>query len=316
MKKLLAGLLFGLTAGIAMAQGTFPDKPIRLVVGFPAGTSIDLIGRLVAETMGAELKQNIVVENRPGANGLVGTKVVADARPDGYTLALISNGTAANTVLYKAPGYDAIKNFEQVAIFGNLPFVLVVRKDFPARNVAEFISYARSNPGKIAMGHYSASIRLNIYQFRTGGKFEILEVPYSGPAQMLPSLVNDQLQATFLTIEQGLVNEKNGFVRILGVTSAKRQSMAPNIPAMSETVPDFEVVSWQGVAAPAGTPADVMSKLRNALKTSLASADFRGRLVKLRGVAVNMTPEETEARIKAEIAMWRVWSKVAGVEPE
>lgn len=317
MGKVLASLLFGVIAGTVGAQGSFPDKPLRLVEGFPTGTSVDLRARTIGDGLRAELKQPIIIDNRPGADGLIGTKLVADSPANGYTLALSTNGThAANMVLYKNPGYDAVKSFAHVGLIGTSPWVLATRPDFPARSVADLIAYGRANPGKLTMGHYSASARLSNFLLRTGGKFEILEVSYKGPAQMMPDLANGQLQAFFLTSEQGFAQEKTGLIRILGVTSAKRQNVAPDVPTLGETIPGFEMYSWQGIAAPAGTPKDVMLKLQSAFHAATSNPEIRERLIKLGGVPVTETSEEIAMRINAEIVIWRNWSKVSGVVPE
>ena len=316
MGRFFACLLLGLIAGSAGAQGTYPDRPIRLIVGFPVGVSVDLMARLVADGLRAELKQPVIVENRPGADGLIGAKAVADAPPNGYTLALTTNGIAGNMVLLKNPGYDAVKGFAHLGIYSILPWVLVTHPSFSARTVPDLVAYGKANPGKLAVGYYSPGGRLNIFMLRTGGKFEVLEVPYKGPAQMLPDLASSQLQAFFLPIEQGFTQERNGFVRVLGVTTAKRQSIAPNVPAVAETIPGYEMYSWQGVAAPTGTPKDVLVRLQTAFNAAISTQDFRERLAKLGGVPASATPEEVAARINADMAVWRGWMKDAGVQQE
>ena len=317
MFKLCISLLLAGIATIAQAQGTFPDKPIHFIFPYPAGGTGDSIMRIVADMLGPELKGSVIVENRPGASGTVGTRYVADSAPNGYTLAMTSNGThAAVMSLFKAPGYDPVKSFTHIGLFASLPWMLVVRSEFPASSVTELVAYGRANPGKLTMPYYSSSSRLPVYLLRSAGKFQLTEVPYKGAGQILPDLYSGQLQAAFFPMEIAMAQAQGGKVRILGSASEKRLPGAPNVPTIGEQLPGVVLTSWMGMGAPAGTPKDVVAKLNAALASVVAKPAFRERLQQIGSDVLVSTPELVEARIKEEMTTWSKFVKDAGIQPE
>ena len=318
MGKLLGFVSLLITAAsAAFAQGTFPDKPLRMVYPYPAGGTGDTIMRIVADRLGTELKQPVIVENRPGATGVTGSKYVADSAPNGYTLGLTSNGTHAAVVsLFRNPGYDPLKHFIHIGLCATLPYMLVVKSGFPASNVSELVAWARANPGKLAMPHYSSSTRLPVHLLRTAGNFQVLEVPYKGAAQILPDIVSGQIQAAFLPLEIAGAWEKSGNVKSIGVASAVRLNSAPGAPPIAQEFPGVEMTTWLGLAVPAGTPKDITAKLRISLNNALGTQEFRDRMRAIGADAATATPEEIEQRIKLEIATWTKFVKEAGIQPE
>lgn len=317
MKKLVAVLLLGLVVNGAQAQGTFPNRPLRFVFAYPAGLTGDTIIRVLAEHMSAELNQPIIVENRPGASGTIGTRYVASSAPDGYTVVNTSNGThAAVASLFKNPGYDPLKSFSHIGLYITLSWMLVARSEFRASNLSELVAYARANPGKLTMSQYSSSTRLPLYLMRQAGKFEIQEVPYQGVAQILPDLYNGEIQAAFFPMDVAMAQAKAGKVRILATASSRRLRDAPNVPAISEQLPGVEFTSWQGLAAPAGTPKEIIAKLGAALNAALEKPTFRERMRTLGVEVAGATPEQIEQRIRNEMLIWSKFVKDAGIQPQ
>ena len=317
MKKLCIFLLFSMISAAAYPQTRYPERPIRLVFPYPGGITGDSVLRIVSEFLGSELKQPVIVENRPGASGIVGTKYLADAAPNGYTLGTTSNGTHAAVVsLFKNPGYDPLKSFTHIGLIELQPWILVATPKLPVSNVLELVSYARANPGKLAMSQYSASSRMPVHQLRTQGKFEMLEVPYQGPAQILPALIDGQLHAAFFPSEFALAQGKAGTVRVLGVASTKRLAIAPGVPAIGEQLPGVEMISWFGLGGPAGLPEEISSRLQRALIAALAKPDLLARIQPLGVEITPSTPDEIIQRIKLEIAQWAKFVKEAGIQPE
>jgi tripartite-type tricarboxylate transporter receptor subunit TctC len=251
MKRWLLGLVLMCAAATASAQSGYPNKPIRLIVPFAPGQVTDWLARMMSEQMAAELGQSIVVENRAGANGTIGSAFAITQPADGYTLVVTSNGThSAGPSLFRKLGYDPIKDFAHIGGLMSLPWMLMVRPDFPAKDAREFITYERANPGKLAVGYGSSSSRLAIHLLKTMGRIDVLEVPYKGLGQTITDVRGGQLQFTFLDMGSALSQEKGGALRGLVVTSPKRSPVAPDKPAMAELLPGYEMVSWLGLAAP------------------------------------------------------------------
>ncbi|WP_159592536.1 Bug family tripartite tricarboxylate transporter substrate binding protein [Hydrogenophaga sp. BPS33] len=315
---LLFALLFaGLFPWAGAHAQDYPNKPIRFIYPYPAGGSGDNIMRLVADMLGPELGGSVYVENRPGASGVVGTRTVAESAPDGYTLGLTSNGThAAVMSLVKNPGYDPLKNFTHIGLFASLPWMLVVPAQQPFQSVNDLVAWARANPGKLTMSHYSSSSRVLVHMLQTASKVQLTEVPYKAPGQVITDLIGGQLQAAFLPMEIAMAQAAGGKMRVLGAASEKRQPGAPQVPTIAEQLPGVALTSWMGMGAPAGLPPDVTTKLQSALTRVLNKPEFRERLQKLSGDVLINTPAQIHARIREEMAMWAKFAKEAGVQPE
>ncbi|HYF20377.1 MAG TPA: tripartite tricarboxylate transporter substrate binding protein [Ramlibacter sp.] len=319
MRRLLLTLLLAMACPLAAAQGTssYPSKPIRLIFPYPAGGTGDSVMRIVAEFLGPELGTNVVVENRPGASGVVGTRFLAESPPDGYTLGLASNGTnAAVMSLVKNPGYDPVKNFTYIGTFVTLPWMLVVPTQFPAKSVSELVAYARENPGKVTISHYSSASRVLVHQLQSAGKLKLTEVPYKAPAQVINDLYGGQLQAAFFPMEVAMAQAASGKIRVIGAAADKRLPTAPQVPAIAEQLPGVSFTSWMGMGAPAGLPPDVQAKLVAALNRVVNKPEFRQRIHAVSCDVLATPPDQMVKLIQGEMGMWASFAKEAGIQPE
>jgi tripartite-type tricarboxylate transporter receptor subunit TctC len=320
----LALALFGLSfvAGTGFAQNAgFPDRPIKMVVGFAAGGSTDVAARIVAQKMSEILGQSVPVENRPGASGLLAAEDVAKSPPDGYTLMMASQTVLAVAPrLYRKATVDPIKDFAPVAYCGASPLVLVVNPSFPAHTTAEVIAMAKAQPGKIIFGTGGAGttphIASEMFQFAAGIK--MTHVPYRGEAGAINDLVAGQIPAMFANLSAIMGQLKAGTVRAIAVTSPQRSALAPEVPTVAETLPGYAAETWFGLIAPAGTPHAVIAKLNAAALQGLASADTKKRYADLgmtNSGAGGTTPEQLGAYMKSEVAKWAEVIKNANIQP-
>jgi tripartite-type tricarboxylate transporter receptor subunit TctC len=306
-----------LLAGAARAQDAYPNKPISLIMPFPAGITTDVMTRLVVEQMAADLKQPVVTLNRAGASGVVGTRSLAASPADGYTIGLSSNGTiVAAMSLFRAPGYDPIKSFAHIGGFAYLPWALVVSHTVPASNVRELIAHAKANPRKLAASYYSSSSQLCASQLQKAAGIELLQVPYKSSAQVVTDLANGQLQLAFLTPDVALAQSKAGVVKLLAFTTPKRWAGAPDAPVMGEELPGFEFVSWVGLAAPAGTPAKAVEALTASLSRAMAMRSVQDGVRHLGGEPVFLSPAQVVARIQGELPVWQKFVAEANITPQ
>lgn len=315
--KLLAtaAALAGLTGFSAGAAAAYPDHPIRLVVGFSAGGTTDVVARIVGKEISQELGQPVVVENRPGAGSNIGTELVARAKPDGYTLYMVAVTSAINQTLYKNIKFNLVKDFSPVALAVKVPNVLVVNPKVPAHSVKELVAYAKANPGKLnfASSGSGTSIHMAGELFKQRAGVDILHVPYKGSAPAETDLMGGQVDMMFDNMPAAWPHVKAGKLRALAVTTAERSKTAPDLPTMEESgFPNFDVSSWFGVLAPAGTPADVVNKLNAAVEKAISKPDVQKRFTDLGAVAVKTTPAEFGEFIKSEVATWAKVVKASG----
>ncbi len=315
-------LALGFVARAARAQNTgFPDRPIKMVVGFAAGGSTDVAARIVAQKMSEILGQSVLVENRTGASGLLAAEDVVKSPPDGYTLMLASQTVLAVAPrLYRKAAVDPIKDFAAVAYCGASPLVLVVNPSFPAHTTAEVIALAKAEPGKIIFGTGGAGttphIASEMFQYAAGIK--MTHVPYRGEAGAINDLVAGQIPAMFANLSAIMGQLKAGTVRAIAVTSPQRSQLVPDVPTVAETLPGFAAETWFGLVAPAGTPPDVIAKLNAAALQALASADTKKRYADLgmtNSGAGGTTPDELDAYMKSEVAKWAKVIKDANIQP-
>jgi tripartite-type tricarboxylate transporter receptor subunit TctC len=309
MKKrsfLVAGAL-ALAAATAMAQ-TYPNKPIRLVVPFPAGGATDIFARAVSQKLGEKLATNIVVDNKPGAGGTIGSDLVAKAPADGYTLLLATSSTHSIGPSFgnKLP-YDAVADFTPISHVGNAPSIMVVPNTSPAKTVKEWVDYARKNPGKL---NYASSgngtiVHLTSEYFKAQTELFLVHIPYRGTALAIPDLVSGKVDVLFDSLPSGLPHVKEGRLRALGITSLKRSSLLPELPAISETVPGYESVTWFGLYGPKGLPAEVVTRLSTGINQALQEADVKDRLARLGIEPVGGTPQQFAAMADADRAKWK-----------
>jgi tripartite-type tricarboxylate transporter receptor subunit TctC len=314
-------LAFGLCGNLDGARAqTYPNRNITLVVPFPPGGSTSIVGRVVADKMSQLLGQSIVVDNRGGAGGTVGTKAVAKSEPDGYTLLAGYTGTLAiGPSLYRNVGYDPRKDFEPIGSIGCSPSSLVVHPSFPARTVAELIAYAKANPGKVNFGSAGVGtvghITGEYFAHATG--IHLVHIPYKGTGPALSDLLGGHIPMSFSPIATTAGNVKAGLLRSLAVTSAHRNTLLPDVPTMVEAgVPDFDASLCYGLVAPAGTPRAVIDRLNEALQSALASDEVKKQL-ELDGTEITpSTPEQYADFIDKDERKWSGLVKASGVEPE
>jgi tripartite-type tricarboxylate transporter receptor subunit TctC len=301
-------VVLALAAGGAAAAEDYPVRPVRLVAPFPPGGVADILARLIGQNLTASLGQSIVVENRPGAGGTIGTEAVAKAPGDGYTLLLgsVAMLSIAPSV-YPALGYDPVADFVPVATLAMVPVVLVVGKAVPARSVRELIALARAEPDRLTFGssgngaipHLAAALFMSL----TGTR--LVHVPYRGTAQALNDIVAGQITMIFDNLPSSLPHIRAGNLIALGSATAARLPSLPDLPTIAEAgVPDFEVAGWFGVLAPAGTPAGAVARLRAGIAGALADPDFRARLASQGAEPLAMTPDAFAAMIKSDREKW------------
>ncbi|CAG2135180.1 tripartite tricarboxylate transporter substrate binding protein [Cupriavidus plantarum] len=306
-------------APAAHAQG-YPNKPIRVVVGFPSGGAPDILARTFSEKISPSWGQSVVVDNKPGAGGNIGAEAVAHAAPDGYTLALGTVGThSINGALYSRMPYDMVKDFVPVILLASTPNVLVVHPSVPAKNVQELIALAKSRPGQLTFGTPGVGTSLHVSGelFNTMAGTKITHVPYKGRAMAIPDLLGGHITMMFDNLPSALPVVKEGKLRALGVTSAKRSPSAPDIPTIAEQgLPGYEAESWFAVFAPSGTPKEVVDKLNAELNRIFELPDVKQKLATLGLDPVLGSPDRLAAYQKSEIAKWAKVVKESGAKAE
>jgi tripartite-type tricarboxylate transporter receptor subunit TctC len=305
--------------GNAFAQAAYPNKPIRLIVPFPPGESIDAVARVVAERWSVLLGQQIVIDNRPGAGGMIGTEAVAKAAPDGYTL-LMGNvgGLAIIPNLKSKMPYDVLKDFAPVSQVAAVPFFMFISSTLPMTSVKEVIDYARRNPGKMnfASTGVGSGVHLAGELFKRVASVDIVHVPYKGVSQALPELISGNVQMVFYPITF-LPMVKDGKLRPLVITSSQRNAALPDVPTSAEIgMPDLLASSWHAVVAPAGTAPDQIRKLHQTLVAALADKGVRDRLAQLGADPVGSSPEQLTRFITNELKTWQSVVQSSGLKVE
>ena len=299
---------------LACAQA-YPSKPIHLVVPVPPAGTFDIVARLVAQRLTQHLGQQFVIENRGGAGTNIGTAVVAHAAPDGYTLLLAGSPGAINATLYANLDFSFARDIAPVASIERAPLIMVVNPSFPAKTVAEFIGYAKANPGKINMGSGGAGstghVAGELFNMMAGLK--MAHVPYRGEAPAVTDVLGGQIQVMFSTPGSVVAQVRGGTLRGLAATGAKRMSVLPGLPAISETLPGYDAVSWAGIGAPAHTPAAVIEKINAAVNTALTEPKLRSQLADFGAEVMTGSPGDFGKFIAADIEKWRKVIKFAGI---
>ncbi|MGF6349394.1 Bug family tripartite tricarboxylate transporter substrate binding protein [Variovorax sp. W2I14] len=304
----------------AFAQDSgYPKQPIKLVVPFAAGSGTDAVARITGQMLGEALKGSVIVDNKAGANGVIGAEAVAKAPPDGYTLFMTTNTThSANPSLMKSLPYDPVKDFAPVSRMGNLPFMLVVNNDLPVKSVAELLAWGRAHPGKLT---YASGNSTGIVSGATLSRMSgvpMLHVPYKSTPPAIADLIGGQVSMMVVDLAAGLTTVKAGKMRAIAVTTQERTKLFPELPPLADTpeLKGFDITSWNGVFAPAGTPRDIVLKLNKALSEMANGAVFRERVSKLGFDAFGSTPEELGAFTVSELAKWKKLIQAAGIQPE
>jgi tripartite-type tricarboxylate transporter receptor subunit TctC len=301
----------------ASAQSDYPNKPIKIIVPFPAGGTSDVMGRLIADELGKALKQSVVVENIGGAGGAIGSERAAKSAPDGYTLVLTGVGSnAVNHGLNPKLGYDSNRDFHHITQIMSGPNVLVVHPDQPFKTMKELIAYAKSNPGKLNFGYTpAASGHMAMEQLKQSAKLFMVGIPYRGGAPMMTDLLGGQIPLTFINQDAALPHVKSGKLRALAVTSAERNPLYPDTPTIAESgVPGFEANSWVGISAPKGTPKPILDKLESVAVSAMQSTAVKAKLESQGFVIPTLGSAAYSRFVASEIDRWTQVIKTAGIK--
>jgi tripartite-type tricarboxylate transporter receptor subunit TctC len=320
-RRTLLHLAAGLTAlpavsGLAWAQA-YPVRPVRIVIGFAAGSAADILARLIGQWLSEQLGQQFVIDNRPGAGGNIATEAVLRSPADGYTLLVAGSNDSINATLYEKLNYEFIRDIAPVAGFNRFPLVMVMNPSVPAKTISEFIAYAKANPGKINM----ASVGNGTVPHVAGELFKIMagvnvvHVPYRG-APPLNDLLSGQVQVSFLPTAISIEHIRSGKLGALAVTSAERMETLPHIPSVGEFLPGFEASIWLGVVAPKNTPFEIIDKLNNGINAALADSAIKARLADLGGTVLTGSPAEFGKLLAEETQKWAKVVRAANMKAE
>jgi tripartite-type tricarboxylate transporter receptor subunit TctC len=319
-RHLLAAIAALPAARSAAAQGGWtPDRPIRLVVPFAPGGSTDVTARLVAEAIAPRLGQPVVIENRPGAGGNIGSESVARAAPDGHTLVMGTSSThATNPALYRNLPYQPLRDFAPVAQVAFIPNLLVIHPDVPARDLPALIALGKARPGSLNFGNAGSgtSQHLSAAMIASRAGIEVTHVAYRGGAPAVTDLLGGKIQAMAAPLVEVIAHVQAGRLRALAITTARRSSLLPDVPTIAETIPGFEVALWNGIFAPAGTPPAAVQRISAAIAEALRTEEMRARLAQQGSEPVGSTPAQFTAFIAAEIPKWAELVRISGATVE
>jgi len=311
-------LIFTGLASAASAQTPYPNRTITLVLPFAAGSGTDTTTRIISQHLGAALGVGIVIDNRPGANGMIAATYVARAAPDGYTLFVTTNTThSANPYLLKTLTYDPVKDFTPIARTGDLPFMLVVHPDVPAKTVAELVVYAKANPGKLTYASGSSSAIVSGATFAHNAGIDMLHVPYKSSPPAMNDVIGGRITMMFTDVLTGLPHVNGNALRALAVTTKDRSPLVPNLPSMQEAgVPDFDITSWQGYFGPANLPKEIVTRLNTEIRKIVEKPEIKAQLATLGMDAFSGTPEELRAFVGDQLVLWEKLIRNAGIEKQ
>ena len=304
--------------GIASAQSPFPSRPVHIYVPYPAGGAVDVLARTLGDVVSRQWGQGVVVENRPGAGGVVASQALAAAPPDGYTLIVVASGHATNPFLYEKLPYDTFRDFTPISLLASSPNILLVKADSPFKTVADVIAQARAKPGSLAYGHAGngTSTHLAGELLKNLAKINLNAIPYKGGAPAVNDLLGGQIPMSFNNGPESVGQLAAGSVRALAVTTASRASFLPDVPSMSETVPGYDTEVWWGLLGPAGMPPDLVEKLSHDFVAALNTDAVKQRLGKLGASPIGSSPTAFDAKIHADYDKWGPIIKAAGMKAE
>jgi tripartite-type tricarboxylate transporter receptor subunit TctC len=306
-------------APFAAAQQDFPAKPIRIVVGVAAGGATDILARVLATRLGENVRQQVIVDNRPGANHIIGGQLTQKSAPDGYTVQVIPEGWVINASMYSKLPFDPVRDFTPLASIGLVPNALVVHPSLPVRSVKQFIALARSRPGQMNYGTsgVGAPSHMSAEMLKTLAKVEYTHVPYKGQALAVSALLGGQLEFAFPTIMASVGYVRSGKLVALGVTTAQRATALPQVPTIQEAgVPGYEVAGWYGVIGPSGMPPAVVARLNREINTILNTPETRDQLLSQGAEPRTGTPEAFAAAMANDVAKWQKVVAAAGIKPQ
>jgi tripartite-type tricarboxylate transporter receptor subunit TctC len=304
--------------GPALHADNYPSKPITLVAVFGPGSASDTICRVIAQPLSAALKESVIVENRPGANGALAAQYVARSAPDGYTLLMGTNSPlSAVPFMMKSPPYDAVKDFAPVTRVGSFTLMLVIHPSIPAKNMKELMAYAKANPGRLSFASANTSGIVAGETLKHWAEIDLLHVPYKNTPTALQDLIAGRVSMMFTDLTTGLPHVQSGALRALAVTRLHRSSLFPELPTMDEAgVTGFDMDSWAGIVAPAGTPPEIVTRLNTELRKIIDSPDIKKMLGRVGFEAFSSSPKEMEDTIKVQLGKWGKMVKDAGIHPE
>jgi tripartite-type tricarboxylate transporter receptor subunit TctC len=312
--------VIGLSAPLWSTGGAaaldYPTRPVRFVVGYPAGGATDILARIIGQRLSERLGQQFVIENKPGAGNNIGTETVVNAEPDGYTVLLVNPANFINASLYTNLKFNFIRDIAPVATFNRVPNVMTVALDVPAKTVAEFIAYVKANPGKVNMASSGngTSVHMSGELFMAMSGAQMTHIPYKGAAPAITDLLGNRVQVIFDNMPSIIQHISSGSLRALAVTTAERSPQLPDVPTVGETVPGYEASALFGMGAPKKTPPEIIAKLNKEINAVLAEPEIRKRLVELGGEPLISTPEAFGAMIAAETEKWEKVVKFSGLK--
>ena len=307
-----------LASSAALAQAPFPSRPVHLFVPYVAGGGVDILARTLGDALSKPWGQSVVVENRPGAGGVVASQALVTSAPDGYTLMVVASGHATNPFLYPKLPYDTFKDFTPISILGSSPNILVVRADSPFKTLADVIVQAKAKPGSLSYGQSGngTSTHLAGELLKKLAGFEMSAIPYKGGAPAINDLLGGQIPMSFNNAPEALGQLEAGTLRALAVTTASRSPFLPDVPAMSETVPGYDTEVWWGLLGPAGMPPELVAKISRDVVAALKTDAVKERLAKFGASPIGSTPQELDSRIHADYEKWGAIIKSAGISAE
>jgi tripartite-type tricarboxylate transporter receptor subunit TctC len=301
----------------ARAQSDWPSRPVRIIIPSAAGGAADFIGRTLGRFLEPHLRQPVVIDNRAGAGGVLGTEATKQAAPDGYTFLVSTNSThAANEFLFRRLPYDPVRDFAHVGLLGTYPTIAVVPADAPYKTIPALVAHARANPGRVFFGYYSSSSQVPSALLKARAEIDVTGAAYRNITQIVPDLIGGQIQFAFLDALSAAPALQSGRVVPIAVSAARRTVQNPDLPTVAESVPGFVVEGWFGLTAPAGTPRPVLDRMGTLLRDAVADPTVAAALVR-QGLAPGFLPaEEMDRFLVADRARWRDWVGIAGIQPE
>jgi tripartite-type tricarboxylate transporter receptor subunit TctC len=317
LAAVLAAVLLAAFGATAFAEDTYPAKPVHIYVPYPPGGAVDIVARTLGDALGKLWNQSVVIENRPGAGGIIAEQALVQAPADGYTLILVASGHALLPLFYDKLPYDTFKDFTPISQIGSSPNMLLVRADSPFKSVGDVIAAARAKPGALSYGHAGngTSPYLSGELFKYMAKVEITPVPYKGGAPALADLVGGQIPLTFNNIPESLGQVQGGTVRPLGVTTAARSPVLPNVPTIAETgVPGYDTGVWWGVFAPAGLPSAIQAKLAKDCPDAVRTPEMQAKLLQLGAIPIGSSPAALAKATRDDFDTWGPVIKAAGLK--
>ena len=306
------------SAGTALAQSSFPDRPVHIYVPYPAGGGVDILTRTLGDVVSKQWGQPVVVDNRPGAGGLVASQALVQSQPDGYTLIMVASGHATNPFLYPQLPYDTFKNFTPISLLASSPNILLVRADSPFKSLSDVIAAARAKPGSLAFGHAGTgtSTHLAGTLLMSLAKIDLQPIPYKGGAPAINDLLGGQIPLSFNNGPESVGQLHAKTVRALAVTTAKRLPALPDVPSIGETVPGYDTEVWWGLLGPGNMPRELVEKLSHDFVAALNTDTVKDRLEKLGAIPIGSTPKEFDKKIHADYDKWGPIIKAAGIKAE